>query len=139
LISTIETTKHINNCNYNIKNKAYSSSEKIVNFSRKSDFFASSLYKSSDKETIPVEAITIEEIISQHDIAKFQLVADIEDAEFDLIESEVDILKEHCSTAIIEFRESVTSKSVNNSHTLLSDNGFSMVESSGDVYVFLRN
>ena len=95
----------------------------------------------AEGEGIAVPAITLAEILSEHEIADYALVADIEGSEAGLVEREGEALA-RCQQVIIELHETtrrgqrVTVEDL--CRALQDEHGFEMRDRRGLVYVFER-
>ena len=140
MIPVIERTKELNHSQFSIIHSAYHSSEEFVQFHVANDFWSSSTYNRKDRkqQQTKVPARSLRDIldVTEHS-DKIQLIADIEGAEHDLINNELDILKEHCEAIIIELH-SYVEQDVDYYVSKLTENGYELVESQGSVYFFER-
>lgn len=133
LTPLIEETRHINNSNFNICNKAYSANKEELDLMLAADFWSSSQYDRdmSNKYQVSVSATNIKELTRNFDLAgEFQLIVDIEGGEHDLIVNEMDVLRSNCKLLIVEFH-SFTEYDLGEYRQRLEDNGFKCLDSTG--------
>ncbi|WP_418284158.1 FkbM family methyltransferase [Halorubrum sp. DTA46] len=138
MIPVIERTKELNDSQFSIIHSAYHSTDDYINFHVAADFWSSSTYDRENREQkeTKVPAKSLKNILDMTEYPdKIQLVADIEGAEHDLINNELDILKEHCEAIIIELH-SYVEEDTDYYVSKLTENGYELVESQGSVYYF---
>ena len=83
-----------------------------------------------------VPAITLSSLLEKERIKNYTLITDIEGAEAHIFSKDADALKE-CRTIIVEL-ENTRSFSKRDQINLLTQVGFNIAESYGDVYVFTK-
>ena len=135
LIPSIENMADINGESFIILNRAYHPSKNPIDlYCDTGEFVNSNVIGDGTVQESSIETVTVEELISEYEIAQFSLVADIEGAEYELIDQEIDLLHRHCSTMIIEFHGE--QEKIRKYCEQLERAGFELVESSDDVVVF---
>jgi FkbM family methyltransferase len=100
-------------------------------------FLGSRLANAGDADVIKVEAIMLHELLAGQGIGVFDLVCDIEGAELDMLRQDGNALSQ-CRLAIIELHADVfAAKGASQDDFIreLSELGFEIVESSGNVIV----
>lgn len=134
----LERNKELNQANFEIKKEGYSSSGKDQTFYITEQAWGAGMYseeKGVKEVTIPTKSIS--SIFQGSDIDEFNLVADIEGAEFELIHDEIEILQEKCNKIIIEFHKiGEAPLSIKEAKDILADAGFEKVDSRSNVMVY---
>jgi FkbM family methyltransferase len=132
ILKTLAINRDLNNCNFKILNRAYSSTPGFVPFDTSGPFESSSININSPNI---VESITLRKLINSMSLDQFILIVDIEGAEFDLLKQEFDILVYHCPLIIIEFHDQGSRRVKFVSK--LERAGYSTFKE-GDVYAFVK-
>lgn len=136
LIDIIKHHRGINNCDFNIINKVYSPTRDQAKLYLQDKADGSSIreVRSSD-DYVEVEAITLKDLLNYEQCSEFQLVADIEGAEFQLIDSELDLLRNHCVTIIMEIHD-YTEDSRKDAISRMTGAEFEIVDTDGETVAF---
>lgn len=111
-----------------------------VEFLQSDAFLGSRLGKPGDAGTIKVPATTLRAVLDDHAVGDFDLVCDIEAAEFDMLRQDADALS-RCSLAIIEVHpDAYAEKGASEMDflALLGEAGFDVVDREANV-VAARN
>jgi FkbM family methyltransferase len=125
LMEILQSHKNINNCNFEILNKAYSPTEENLEFLIKDSFLSSTAqYTEGEGETVEVDSVSLEDLSERFSIESFSLVADIEGAEYDMLKEEFDLISEKCGFALIEFHNTEKEKKYKELIEKLKENGF---------------
>lgn len=104
LLPLIERHRTLNEADFKILNAAYSTQTPIATLSLSDDFWTASTQKDEHAgRVVHTGTIDLETLIEWFDLSNPVVIVDIEGAEVDLIENELDVLKAHCSLLIIEF------------------------------------
>src|SRR4029079_2731442 len=69
-------------------------------------FLGSHLARAGERGTIRVPAITLRQLLADHQVGEFDLVCDIEGAELELVRNDADVLS-RCRLAIVEIHPDV--------------------------------
>lgn len=140
LIPVIERTRELNDANFEIINSAYSSMNDSVEFRISNHFWESSReeYADGDKPPVTVEGASLDRLLAETSLSSpFQLIADIEGSEDDLLRNEAELLAEHCILLMVEFHSSMD-QSRFFYDTELRQLGFRCIDSNGAVYIYLN-
>lgn len=137
LISTIEDNLKLNKAvNFEILNLAVGSSTQLF-FTPGADNTVGSISDSRSSNSVPVECLSLSAIIAKLNLARFNLVCDIEGSEFDFLFLDASSL-ENCEWMIIELHEKMVSGrlvSVRDLIDQMKNLGFSIVDGYGPVVV----
>ena len=100
ILPTLEKNRELNNCKFVVRHAAlgYGSSNVVLHLAKFGD---NSLTPISDN-IIEVPAVSLETILEDTGFETVSLVMDIEGAEVDLLEREIDVLKKSVGTLIFE-------------------------------------
>lgn len=98
----LEKTKELNNANFETIHAAYHPTDDTVSFPT-TKFFKTVTNDGSVEQSATVDAMSLENIITEFGLTEFHLHIDIEGSEELLLRGEMDILKEHCSSVSLEF------------------------------------
>lgn len=106
VIPVIENTKQLNGQDFEVIEKAYSATgtEKEIYLQDKPESTSLRSERKTDS-VITVETVSLKELVNILDEDSFSLVVDIEGAEFELLDEELDVLKSKCKALFIEFHE----------------------------------
>lgn len=132
LIPVLERHRKLNNSSFAIENLAYSEHRGTIGFSEGENYITGSVKNGST--SLEVHTTNLELLSKKHGFGEFSLVADIEGAEKDLIESELQVLEEKCRMMIIEFHMDIDG--VKEAKQKLGDSEFELVDKLGDVFVY---
>jgi FkbM family methyltransferase len=102
LIPTLQEHRRINDCSFEVIEKAYHPDRESVSLNLQGSYMLGSIHRETDN-SIEVEAISLEQIIDLYDLSEFTLIADIEGAEKELIRDETHLLSKYCSHIVIEY------------------------------------
>lgn len=137
LIPIIKRNKDINDANFVILEKAYSSSGEQSRFYIDQAFpWSSTTNPRNENNVTAVENITLADICDKFGIHRFSLVCDIEGAEFDLIANEIGFLRSHCNVMIIEIHDTVDLEF--DPIDKIKQNGYKITEQKGRTYAFRK-
>lgn len=138
IIPTLKKTRKINKSDFHILNVAYDPHKDKVMFNRSEDYLSSFVDSNTNsKGDHSVESFSLRNIIDRFKLSKFQLVCDIEGSEYNLIDEEIDLISEKCTTAIIEFH-SRRKYEIRDYVNKIESAGLDLVEIHRDVYAFKK-
>lgn len=103
LVDLIETNRSLNGLDFRVCNRAYFPGRDEVGFERGDTLLLGRVERQGGGGA--VSTTTLEALAAALDAPRFNLVADIEGAELQLVETELDILRERCETMILELHE----------------------------------
>jgi FkbM family methyltransferase len=106
IIPVLEKNKKINNCHFTIVNRALAY-EKNVDYYVSKNPVDSGLYKKTPQK-VSIQGTTLQELSTGFD--RINLLVDIEGAEVDLIDHEIELISQKVSTLIIEFHPLLTAE-----------------------------
>lgn len=136
LLETIGRTKEINNLNFIVVNRAYSSeAEKVTINIDKSFPWTSTSPVPNPVKTKTVKSVTLDELKNEFNIDIFSLVMDIEGGEFDLIANESELLSSCCHSLFIEFHKN-RKKNIDNYIEILESNNLKLEDEIDNVFYF---
>jgi len=100
ILPTLEKNRELNNCKFSVRHAAlgYESSNVVLHLAKIGD---NSLVPISDN-TVEVPAVSLKTVLQDTGFETISLVMDIEGAEVDLLEREIDVLKKSVATLIFE-------------------------------------
>jgi len=128
----LEANRALNDANFAIHEFAYDPRNGSVSF-YPAEVPTGGSTRICREEIQEVPATNLEDLTMQLGIEMFDLVCDIEQAEVDLLEDEMDYLEEHCRMVILEWH---VDKELLGS--LLDDTPFSEVDRRNGVYVLVN-
>jgi FkbM family methyltransferase len=101
LITSLEKNKQLNNSEFEIINKAYSTDSEKIEFHIHDKFVGGSVQRETGN-SVEVECLSIEDILENKQWEEFSLVCDIEGGEYELFEEEISVLKDKSIKIIVE-------------------------------------
>lgn len=136
LMPVIERTRQLNDAEFDVVHAAYSADGDTIDLQLTDKYWGTSRYGEDDNAKITVPASSLEELLEQTTISTpFQLVADIEGSEAELIENEANLLQTGCSRVIMEFHQ-VMGHDPGHYESQLRQLGFERIDSHGTVGVY---
>lgn len=136
LVPTIERNRDRNDCEFSVRTVAYDPQADTVVFETEEAFESGRVVPGgSERDEIP--AVSLKQLVTEHDVEEFALVADIEGLEFDLFERELPVLADRCRLIIVECHPK-DDDSIDIAKHQLRSGGFQFVDKSGPVLVFRR-
>lgn len=112
LLDLIERNRDANDCSFDILHGAYSPTEEPIKLFINPHFLSSGTtdrrHASSNGETVEVPGLSVSKLVRMSGVDQFTLIADIEGAEYTLLEHERELLESSCRMMIIEFHETPT-------------------------------
>ena len=134
LIDNLEYQKRLNDIDFEIIQAAYHPTAGTVEFTIENQFDEGRVSREEGDETISVEAISLNDLVSQLGSPKFNLVSDIEGAEIGLIKNESEILSSMCSYIICETHPN--QYQIEDFMRVMERCSFKKVDQEGAVYAF---
>ncbi|MGB9961587.1 FkbM family methyltransferase [Halobacterium sp. MBLA0001] len=130
ILPVLERTRELNEAQFIIEKKAYSTTADAVEFNTSGDFTRSSV--GGDMESIEVETVALADIIDKYCLNECGLIVDMEGAEIELIEEELQTVIDYCPFVIIEYHtfEGMTAK-VQKARRTFEDAGYDLVDERG--------
>lgn len=128
ILPTLKRTRKLNKCDFEVVEKAYQSKSKPVTLTPDGDFTQSSTFRNQTHST-DVSGINLSTLINSYSLDEFVLIIDIEAAEVDLINAELDVILENCLYIIIEYHrfEDIRSE-VNRTKEKIEDTELELVD-----------
>lgn len=135
LLSILKGNRDRNHCAFKIVNAAISPGVDAITFSVSENILASSVH--ADNETgLVVSTVTLERLLNGHGFERATLICDIEGAEVQLVESELQTLSERIVTIIMELHDRMVGKEpTRRMLASLESAGFKIKQRDGDVVV----
>lgn len=138
LAEKLDQNRTLNQCQFSIINKAVAYDAETIEFY---EHGTSSGIKEGSKaaavDRYEVQTISLEAIMQEFSFEVFSLVCDIEGAEEDLVEREVDILAKHVKHFFVELHPlTVGTESRDKTIMTLERAGFKQIWKENEVYVF---
>lgn len=140
MVEILNRNRAINSCSFRIIEKAIAYNADSVSLQLDSAFVGSTVTYGSteDKNTIIVPACTLQDVIDPS-FREFCLVADIEGMEYNLIQHEMQFLRDRCIQIIMETHERYVEAEIHTEMVrTLSDNDFTKVDEDTHVEVWQR-
>jgi FkbM family methyltransferase len=143
LIPLLELNRELNGCCFTVLHAAVSYSAEEVEFLISDSILASSAtrmdgrFKISRKVKIPT--ISLQDILDKFGFPECTLICDIECGEVDLVYQEIDTIKKHVSTILMEIHNTtLDQQTVDSVVRTLNDAGFTLAHRIRKTYVFIR-
>lgn len=102
ILPTLKRTRELNECDFEVVEKAYQSENEPITLTTDGDFTQASTFRNQTDST-DVSGINLCTLINSYSLDEFVLIIDIEGAEVDLINTELDVILENCPYIIIEY------------------------------------
>ena len=135
LLPLLEDNRARNGCQFKIINAAVSYGAETITFNVDDNILASSVH-SGERHGVEVETTTLERLLNQHGFARATLICDIEGAELQLVEHELQTLSARVATIIMELHDRIVGhEPTERMLTRLGSAGFKVVNRDGDVVV----
>lgn len=133
VIPVLRRTKDLNDCSFSIEQLAYSTTDSVE--LRPDQAFWSKGTDDVKGEGATVPGVSLSTLLESHDVSEFALVADIEGGEFELFESELDLLTNRCDLLVVEFHPDEDHE-IETYHQMLEVAGFERLGSRHEVSVY---
>lgn len=139
LVPMIEQNRERNCCRFRIVNAAVSYGAETITFNVNDNILASSLHGDAEQSVV-VSTITLQRLLEEHGFERVTLICDIEGAELQLVEHEIDVLRERVSTIIMELHDRMVGE-VPTQRMLerLESAGFRILSNDRDVVVLRQD
>lgn len=134
VIPIIERNRELNGLEFSIVERAYSSDDGPIAITVPDRFTASGRYRTDGNERT-VETTDLESLVERFDLHRFDLIADIEGAELELLGTELDILESRCRTMVIELHD-VRDGAIETARAILDRSCFEYEAGLNDVLVY---
>lgn len=106
LLSLIDRHRKLNKGAFEVVNAAYSNQGQLAELQIPESFWKASLQDISDpRSVLHTGTVDLEAICERFNLSDVTVVADIEGAEVDLVENELDFLLSNCGLLIVEFHD----------------------------------
>lgn len=135
LLALLEENRRRNDCHFKIVHAAVSHGADAITFNVSDNILASSL-DGEQLRGVTVSTVTLERLLDEHGFERVSLICDIEGAELQLVEHELQTLRERVSTIIIELHDRMVGQEPTRQMLEhLESAGFKIVSRDGDVVV----
>ena len=139
LVPMIEQNRERNGCGFRIVNAAVSQGAETITFNVSDNILASSLH-GDEQQSVVVSTVTLQRLLEQHGFERVTLICDIEGAELQLVEHEIDVLRERVSTIIMELHDRMVGEEpTQRMLERLESVGFQILSKDRDVVVLRQN
>lgn len=137
LIPTLKKNRDSNGCQFAIVAAAIAYGSDIIAFYPNSESLAGSIYAGNGQK-IEVPAKTLQAIAEDAGFCHFNLICDIEGSEIEMINHEIDFIREHVGLILMEthYFTPYGEEGVNALLETLATNGFEIIDSKGKHYCF---
>src|SRR5829696_6714097 len=140
LIPLLESNRQCNGCSFTVLHAALSYSANEVEFLISDSILASSATQMDSRfrvsRKVKVPTVTLKGILERFGFPKCTLICDIECGEVELVEQEIETIKEHVSTIMMEIHNTTLSRqTVENLVMTLNDAGFSLARRVRKTYI----
>jgi FkbM family methyltransferase len=138
MLPILKENRERNGCRFQVVHAALAHGADTVTFNISDNVLASSLH-GAEQQAVVVPTVTLERLLNEHGFERATLVCDVEGAELQLVENEIDTLSKRIVAIMMETHERL----VGEEPTLqmlarLKSAGFEMVNKDGDVVVLLN-
>ena len=131
VLDLLKANRDRNGCHFRVEHAALGYASANVEFYINSGFMSGSSFRKTEKK-IAVPAITLAQLAERSQFARFNLLADIEGAEIDLVEHESNVLAKHVQRILLETHPHIVGKvAVNEMIDRLRSVGFVVLEQTG--------
>jgi FkbM family methyltransferase len=138
LLPLIEENRARNGCQFKIVNAAVSYGAETITFNVDDNILASSVSDDA-RHAVTVSTTTLERLLNDHGFERATLICDIEGAELQLVEHELQTLGARVATIIMELHDRIVGhEPTEQMLAQLESAGFKIVNRDGDVVVLQR-
>ena len=138
LLSLLEDNRARNGCQFKIVHAAVSYGADVIAFSVDDNILASSVQR-GEREPIAVKTVTLERLLNEHGFERATLLCDVEGAELQIVEHELQTLSERIATIIMELHDRIVGhEPTQGMLARLESAGFKIVSRDGDVVVLQK-
>src|SRR5689334_10529982 len=135
LLPLLEANRQRNDCRFKIVHAAVSHGAATITFNVDDNILASSVHGDA-RRGVPVSTVSLERLLDEHGFQKATLICDIEGAELQVVEHELQTLSERVSTIIMELHDRIVGQEpTQRMLASLESAGFKTVSRDGDVVV----
>jgi FkbM family methyltransferase len=135
LLPILRQNRERNSCQFEIVHAALSHDSETIPFRVNDNILASSL-RGEEQRAVIVSTVTLKRLLDEHGFERATLICDIEGAELQLVEKEIETLSERVVTIIMELHgRMVGEEPTRRMLARLENAGFQMVQRTGDVVV----
>lgn len=133
MVEVIERVQGVNGIDFDVEHAAYKPGQSEVTFHVHGKTVSGSTKRPGERE-ITVPAVSIADLLKEHELEEFVCLADIEGGEIDLVRDELDLLEEQCKLIVVELHE--IDGIAQEARQRFAESGFQLVEQVGDVFVY---
>lgn len=136
MIEVLLDTKSRNDSDFEVISAAYSSTQNLTELKIKQSYAKSgTIEEVNSSNKVVCACVSLDEALSRYNIDDFILFCNAEGIEYELIDSEFELLKKRCSLLIISFHTFVQTDT--NQYTkYIKNNGFEMLSCVGNFLIF---
>jgi FkbM family methyltransferase len=139
VIPQLERNRTLNNCRFEVVQKAIAYGQDSVTFYPSSNICISSVAEKGDQPPVSVKTITLDRLIRDYEFGRFNFVCDIEGMEYELVMHEPDALQQ-ADTLILETHARFIGEERNRAMMAkLQEIGFNVVKEIGVVAVLRKD
>lgn len=138
LLPLLEENRARNDCGFKIVHAAVSHGAETITFNVDDNILMSSV-DGDKRQGVAVSTVTLERLLNEHAFQRATLICDIEGAELQLVEHELNTLGERVSTIVMELHDRIVGEEpTQRMLASLESAGFKIVSRDGDVVVLER-
>ena len=138
LLPLLEQNRARNDCQFTVVNAAVSYGAYSIEFGVDDNILASSVTGGA-QHAVAVKTTTLERLLNDHGFERATLICDIEGAELQLVEHELETLRERISTIIMELHDRIVGvEPTEQMLSRLGSAGFKTASRDGDVVVLQK-
>ena len=138
LLPLLKENRARNGCQFQIVLAAVSYGTETIAFNVDDNILASSV-KRGEREPLSVKTVTLERLLNEHGFERAALLCDVEGAELQLVEHELQTLSERIPTIIMELHDRIVgNEPTQQMLARLEGAGFKIVSRDGDVVVLQK-
>ena len=139
LLPILKQNRDRNECQYTIVHAALSYVADSITFNVNENILASSVH-ASDQQAVVVPTVTLKRLLDEHNFDRATLICDIEGAELQLVENELETLRERVVTIIMELHDRIVGdEPTRRMLANLQHAGFGVMQVDGDVVVLTNS
>jgi FkbM family methyltransferase len=138
LLPLLEDNRKRNGCQFKIVHAAVSYGAETIAFNVDDNILASSV-QPGEREPVVVKTVTLERLLNEHGFERATLLCDVEGAELQLVEHELQTLSERVATIVMELHDRIVGhEPTQQMLARLESAGFKIVSRDGDVVVLQK-
>ena len=139
LVPMIEENRALNGCRFKIVNAAVSYGAETITFNVNDNILASSL-TGDEQQAVVVSTVTLQRLLDEPGFEKATLICDIEGAELQLVEHELEVIRERVAMIIMELHDRIVGdEPTERMLKTLERVGFRIVSKDRDVVVLRQD